>query len=91
MDSNPQRMLKKHAKLTHSENMKVTSHVQREEGEWWLNTLLVDGCDIPFKYKRTQRYKNLVGARVNLTYYAATESIAGFDMEIFKVTRIRVA
>jgi len=91
MNSNPDRMLKKHPELVHSENVKVTSHVQREDGEWLINTLMIEGCEVPFKYKRTKRYKDLKGQRVNLTYYPATEQVAGFDVETFKVTRVRVA
>ncbi len=91
LDSDPKKMLKKHDKLVHSENRKVVSHVQREKGEWIINTLMIDGVDVPFRYKRQKRYKSLVGARVNLTYYAATESVAGMDVEIMRVTRVRVA
>ncbi len=91
MKSDPDKLLKRHQQLTHSEQMKVVSHVQREDGDWYINTLMVDGCDVPFKYKRKQRYKSLVGARVNLTYYPSSESVAGFDVEIMKVTRVRVA
>jgi len=91
MNSNPDRMLKKHPELVHSENVKVTSHVQREDGEWLINTLMIEGCEVPFKYKRTKRYKDLKGQRVNLTYYPVTEQVAGFDVETFKVTRVRVA
>lgn len=89
MISDSDRMLKRHAALTHSEQQKVISHVQREDGQWIVNTLMIDGCDVPFKYKRKQRYKDLQGQRVNLTYYPATESVAGFDIEVMKVTRIK--
>ncbi len=34
MKSDVNRLLKKHPKLTQSDMMKVTSHVQREQGEW---------------------------------------------------------
>lgn len=84
-------LLKKHEALTHSEMQKVTSHVQRKSGEWMLNTLMIDGYDVPFKYKRKKHYKNLQGARVNLTYYPAQERIAGIDFEIMNVVRVRVA
>ncbi|MCU7841756.1 MAG: hypothetical protein KZQ94_20570 [Candidatus Thiodiazotropha sp. (ex Troendleina suluensis)] len=84
-------MLKAHRDLTHSEMKKVLSHVQRESGEWIINTLLIDGTDVPFKYKRKQRYKSLEGQRVNLTYYSDTETVAGIDMDIMKVVRIKVS
>jgi hypothetical protein len=52
---------------------------------------MIEGCDVPFKYKRKKLYKNIQGQRVNLTYYPATESIAGIEMEVMKVVRIKVA
>ena len=57
------KLLKKNPQLTHSEMMKVTSHVQREDGEWIINTLMIENVDVPFKYKRKKPYKSLVGAR----------------------------
>jgi len=91
MHTNPEKLLKKHEKLVHSDMVKVTSHVQREKGEWFLNSLMIEGCEVPFKYKRTKKYKNLQGQRVNLTYYASTESVAGMVFEVMNVVRIRVA
>ncbi len=91
MHTDPEKLLKKHAQLVHSESVKVTSHVQRQKGDWILNALMIEGCEVPFKYKRSKRYKNLRGQRVNLTYYPATESVAGLVFEVMKVVRIRVA
>ena len=71
--------------------MKVVSHVQRESGDWIVNTLMVEGCDVPFKYKRKEPYKNLKGARVNLTYYADTQNIAGIEVDIMTVVRIKIS
>ncbi|MEM7708648.1 MAG: hypothetical protein AAF358_24035 [Pseudomonadota bacterium] len=85
----PERLLKKHPGLVHSELRKVDSHVQREDGEWYLNTVMLEGELTPFKYRRRKKYKNLAGARVNLTYYPATETVAGMEIEIMKVVRIR--
>lgn len=85
------KLLKNHPQLTHSQAVKVTSHIQRQAGEWILNTIMLDGIDVPFKYKRKKLYRELSGQRVNLTYYPATESVAGFEVEIMKVVRIRVA
>lgn len=82
-------LLDKHHKLIHSENMKVTSHVQRQEDDWWLQTLMLQGYDVPFKYKRKKQYKSLQGALVNLTYYASSENIAGMDFEYIKVVRLK--
>jgi len=91
MKSPVDKLLKSHQKLTHSDMMKVSSHVQRESGEWFINTLMIEDIDVPFKYKRKQRYKNLEGQRVNLTYYPATEDVAGFSMEVMNVVRIKVS
>ncbi len=85
------KLLNTHHKLVHSEMVKVTSHVQRDTKEWVLNTLMIEGCDVPFKYKRKKMYKNIKGQRVNLTYYPVTESVAGIEMEIMKVVRIKIA
>jgi len=71
--------------------MRVTSHVQRESGEWIINTLMIESCDVPFKYKRKKMYKNLEGQRVNLTYYPDIENIAGMEMEVMNVVRIKVS
>lgn len=91
MKSDPDKLLKKHNKLTQSDMMKVSSHVQRDLGDWVLNTVMIDGYDVPFKYKRTKRYKNLKGQRVNLTYYPDMEVIAGVEFEVMTVVRIRIA
>lgn len=85
------KLITKHDKLVHSENMKVNSHVQRESDEWILNTLMLEGLDVPFKYKRKKIYKSLKGQRVNLTYYPDEETIAGFEIEIMSVVRIKVS
>ena len=84
-------LLKKHDKLTHTDNLKVTSHVQRESGEWIINTIMIDGYVVPFKYKRKKLYKNLKGQRINLTYYPTTESVAGMEMEVMNVVRIKIS
>jgi hypothetical protein len=91
MKSEPEKLIKKHKDLVHSEMRKVTSHVQREAGEWIINTLMVEGCEVPFKYKRKRKYKNIKGQRVNLTYYPDTETVAGIEMEVMNVVRIKVA
>ena len=85
------KLLKTHQKLIHSEMVKVVSHVQRDTKEWILNTLMIEGCDVPFKYKRKKMYKNIKGQRVNLIYYPAVETVASIEMEIMKVVRIKVA
>lgn len=91
MNSNPEKLLKAHQELVHSDMAKVTSHVQRESGEWFLNTLMIEGCDAPFRYRRKEQYKSLQGQRVNITYYRDTESLAGMEMEVMKVVRVKIA
>ena len=80
-----------HKDLTHTEDIMVISHVQRELDEWFLNTLMLENVDVPFKYKRKKLYKNLQGQRVNITYYPSSENIAGFDIEIMNIVRIKIA
>jgi hypothetical protein len=70
---------------------RVVDHVQREKDGWILNTVMLDGYDVPFKYSRKRLYRSLQGARVNLTYYPQLEQVAGLDVEIMKVVRIRQA
>jgi hypothetical protein len=85
------KLLDRHEVLTHSEELIVVSHVQRQEDQWFVNTLLIKGYDVPFKFRRKKNYKNLAGARVNLTYYPITEEVAGMQFEAMKVVRIKVS
>ena len=89
MQSDPRKLVSKNKNLTHSELLKVVSHVQREEGEWILHSLMVEGCDVPFKFKRKGNYQSLKGARVNMTYYSEQETVAGMNFEVMKVVRIK--
>ncbi len=89
MNSSSDKLLARHSSLVHSEKRKVVSHVQRESGEWFINTVLIDDLAVPFRYKRKKLYKSLVGAQVNLTYYPATETVAGVELEVMRVVRIR--
>lgn len=91
MNSDPKKLLKKHQALVQSDGLKVTSHVQREVDDWFLNTLMLEGYDVPFKYKRNKKYKDLKGQRVNLTYYPSSETVAGMEFEIMKVVRIKIS
>ncbi len=77
--------------LTHSTMQKISSHVQRRQGDWVFNTVLVQDQDIPFKYKRKKIYKSLQGARVDIIYYPATETIAGMEFEYMKVVKINIS
>jgi len=89
MKSEVNKLLKKNRNLNQLDSAKVTSHVQRENGDWYLNTLMLQDYDVPFKYKRKKKYRDLKGASVNLTYYPQTENIAGMEFEYMKVVRIR--
>ena len=91
LKDDPKKLIARHDALVHSEQRKVASHVQREAGEWILNTVLLEGQDVPFRYKRKRKYKSLVGASVNLTYYPSVENVADFEVEVMKVVRIRRA
>ncbi|WP_144392158.1 hypothetical protein [Pleionea sediminis] len=91
MKNDVDKLLKNHQNLIQSDFKKVASHVQREEGEWFINTIMLEGYDVPFKYKRQKKYRDLKGQRVNLTYYPDKEQVAGFDMEIMRVVRIKVS
>jgi hypothetical protein len=91
MKSDVDTLLKKHRELTHSDMQKVTSHVQRRSGDWIVNTLMIEGCSAPFKFKRKDRYRDLKGARVNLTFYPGIEMVAGFELEVMNVVRVRIS
>lgn len=88
MATEPKKLVKKPDPMIQSDGLKVISHVQRKQQEWILHTLMCEGIDVPFKFKRPKKYQNLKGAKVNLSYYPATEIIAGMEMEIMKVSRI---
>jgi len=87
--SDIKKLLKTHDQLNQLDNVKVQSHVQRATDDWVINTIMLEGYDVPFKYKRKTAYKNLKGARVNLTFYPETESVAGVNFEVMKVVRVR--
>jgi len=89
MTSETDKLLKQHTKLNQLDSVKVTSHVQRERGDWFLNTLMLDGYTVAFKYSRKRRYRSLEGASVNLTYYPDSDVVAGLEFEYMKVVRIR--
>jgi len=89
MKSDVGKLLKNHPRLNQLDGVKVTSHVQRERGEWQVNTLMLEGYEVAFKYSRKKRYQNLEGASVNLTYYPDTETVAGMEFEYMKVVRLR--
>lgn len=89
MQTDPEALLEKDRRLIHSENQKVISHTMRDDDCWVLHTLMIDGCEAPFKFKRQQKYKSLKGARVNLTYYVDSEKVAGLQFEIMRVVRIK--
>jgi len=89
MQSDPKKLVEKNKNLIHSELLKVISHAQREQGEWVLHTVMVEGCDVPFKFKRKEHYQSLKGARVNMTYYSEQETVAGMAFEVMKVVRLK--
>lgn len=86
-----EKMLARHKQLVHSERRRVSSHVQRESNGWIINTLMLEDYSVPFRFKRKRPYKDLTRQFVNLTYYPDTETVAGIDVEVMKVVRIRVS
>ena len=91
MNNSAKKLTARHENLTHSEELKVSSHVQREQDDWIINTIMIENISTPFKYKRKQHYRSLQGQRVNITYYSTTEQVAGFDIQIFNVVRLKVS
>ena len=91
MKSDVDKLLKKNRQLNQLDGVKVVSHVQRQQDEWVRNTIMVEGYDVPFRYRRKKNYRSLQGAQVNLTYYPVNEQVAGLDFETMKVVRIRRA
>lgn len=89
MKSDSDKLIAKHAQLIHSEGLTVCSHTQRDDGEWIQHSLMIDGYNVPFKFKRKSKYRTLVGAKVNMTYYADSITVAGLEFEIMKVVRIK--
>ena len=80
-----------HKQLVYSDMLKVMSHVQRNDGDWILNTIMVEGYDASFRYKCRQTYKSIMGLRVNLTYYPSSETVGGVEFEVMNVVRIKFA
>lgn len=89
--SDAKKLQLKHHQLIHAEQCKVVSHVQRDErnSDWVVHTVMIEGWNVPFKFKRQGNYQNLKGARVNITYYPENENVAGLDFETMKVVRIK--
>ena len=84
-------LIEQHKKLVHTDDIKVVSHVQRESSDWFINTLMLENIDVPFKYKRKKLYKSLNGQRVNITYYPDNETIASFDIEVMRIVRVKIS
>jgi len=91
MKSNVDKLLDRHERLVHSERKRVVSHAQRETRNWIINTLMLEDYSVPFRFKRKKHYKNLKNAYVNLTYYPDVEIVAGIEVEVMNVVRIRIS
>jgi len=85
------KLLERHERLVHSERKRVISHTQRDAREWIINTVMLEDYPVPFRFKRKKPYKNLRGSYVNLTYYPDTETVAGIEVEVMNVVRIRIS
>ncbi len=92
MISEPEKLIKAHQKLIHSEMKSVLSHTQREKDDWFINSIMISDCNVPFKFKRKTRYKKInKGQHINLTYYQDTEIVAGLEFEVMRVVRIKLS
>ena len=91
MKSEVDKLLEKNRGLNQLDMARVVSHVQREKNGWVLNTIMLDGYEVPFRYSRKKLYRSLKGARINLTYYPQSEQVAGMDIEVMKVVRLKRA
>jgi hypothetical protein len=91
MADDVKKLLGMHEMLVHSERKRVLSHVQRQSGDWIINTLVLDVYAVPFRFKRRKPYKNLNKMFVNLTYYPTTETVADIEVEMMNVVRIRTS
>ena len=91
MKSDVDKLLEKNRRLNQLDMARVVSHVQRKKDGWVLNTIMLEGYDVPFKYSRKKLYRSLQGARINLTYYPQLERVAGLDIEVMKVVRLKRA
>lgn len=89
MKSDPDKLLKKNQQLNHMDDKKVVSHSQRDDGDWVLHSIMLEGYDVPFKFRRQGKYQSLNGARVNVTYYPLLEKVAGIEFEVMRVVRIK--
>ena len=49
--SEVKKLLKNHGQLNQLDNVKVQNHVQRDKDDWVINTIMLDGYDVPFKYR----------------------------------------
>lgn len=83
--------LQANEKLIHSTMKKVESHVQRQVDNWIHNTVLLEGYEVPFKYKRQKKYRSLKGARVDVIYYPSVEQVAGMDFEVMNIVKINIS
>jgi len=91
LKSDVDKLLEKNRRLNQLDMARVASHVQRKKDGWVLNTIMLEGYDVPFKYSRKKLYQSLQGARINLTYYPQLEQVAGLDIEVMKVVRLKRA
>lgn len=91
MKTEVDKLLDRHERLVHSERKRVISHAQREAKDWIINTIMLENYAVPFRFKRKKSYKNLEGAYVNVSYYPDIEIVAGIEVEVMKVVRIRVS
>ncbi|MGL4835142.1 MAG: hypothetical protein ACRCXH_12080, partial [Shewanella sp.] len=66
MNKAVKKMLANHERLIHSDGVTVLSHTQREKGDWVQHTVMVENCDVPFKFRRVKKYKSLQGQKISV-------------------------
>lgn len=82
-------LLAENDQLVHATMQTVRSHVQRREGDWILNTVMLEGQEVPYKYKRRKKHPSLRGARVDVIFYPDVEVIARMQFDCMRVIRIQ--
>jgi hypothetical protein len=82
---------KEDPQLIHLEGARVLSHRQLKKNDIVLNTLMLEGHEVPFQFRRKTAFRSLMGARVNITYHPETRTVGGEKLETMKVVKIRRA
>jgi len=77
--------------LIHLEGARVVSHRQLKKNDSVLNTLVLEGHDVPFQFRRKTAFRSLLGARVNLSYYPESRTAGDKTFKTMRIVKIRRA